>query len=308
MNSLLTIIIPVYRVSNTMDRCIESIVSQKYDNMRIILVDDGSPDDCPEKCDRWAAKDNKITVIHKLHGGLSDARNAGLDIAGGDYITFVDSDDYIHPDTYYDVMHLISQHPEYDILEFPVYKFFGTSGQQLLTFSNKEYHDIADYWMTGQAYDHAYAWNKIYRRRLFDKVRFPVGRVFEDVYTLPQLLEHSKIVATTDKGLYYYCQNDNGITACAQGNELRMLLESHIKVINKYRKHPLFHHYYMHVVNIQICEYEKNGDKPLLRQERIKRLDGLNMKSKLKAITINSLGIKRLCILIRFINNIIKLH
>ncbi|WP_289192349.1 glycosyltransferase family 2 protein, partial [Xylanibacter rodentium] len=136
MNSLLTIIIPVYRVSNTMDRCIESIVSQKYDNMRIILVDDGSPDDCPEKCDRWAAKDNKITVIHKLNGGLSDARNAGLDIAGGDYITFVDSDDYIHPDTYYDVMHLISQHPEYDILEFPVYKFFGTSGQQLLTFSN----------------------------------------------------------------------------------------------------------------------------------------------------------------------------
>ena len=265
MNSLLTIIIPVYRVSNTMDRCIESIVSQKYDNMRIILVDDGSPDDCPEKCDRWAAKDNKITVIHKLNGGLSDARNAGLDIAGGDYITFVDSDDYIHPDTYYDVMHLISQHPEYDILEFPVYKFFGTSGQQLLTFSNKEYHDIAD-------------------------------------------LEHYKIVATTDKGLYYYCQNDNGITACAQGNELRMLLESHIKVINKYRKHPLFHHYYMHVDNIQICEYEKNGDKPLLRQERIKRLDGLNMKSKLKAITINSLGIKRLCILIRFIDNIIKLH
>lgn len=308
MNSLLTVIIPVYRVSDTIDRCIESIVGQRYDNMEIILVDDGSPDESPEICDRWAERDSRIAVIHKANGGLSDARNAGLDIARGEYVTFVDSDDYIGPDTYGELMSIITEHPEYDILEYPVYRFFGSDKQQLLTFGDNTFNDTTDYWMTAQAYTHAYAWNKIYRHRLFDGIRFPAGRVFEDIDTLPRLLGQARTVATTGKGIYYYCSNDSGITARANGNDLRMLLDSHLKVIDRYRKHPLFHRYYMHVVNIQICEYERTGDKPLLKHERVKRLDGLDIKSKLKATAINIFGIKGLCILIKYINKMAKLH
>ena len=96
----LSVIIPVYNVEETLDRCVESVLKQRVDDMEVILVDDGAPDKCPEMCDHWAAKDQRIRVIHKPNGGLSDARNAGIDMACGDYITFVDSDDWIADNTY----------------------------------------------------------------------------------------------------------------------------------------------------------------------------------------------------------------
>ena len=102
--ALVSIIVPIFMVEEYLDECIQSIVSQTYSNLEIILVDDGSLDGCPQKCDEWARKDRRIRVIHKPNGGLSSARNAGLDIAKGDYIAFVDSDDYIIPD-YVEVMY-----------------------------------------------------------------------------------------------------------------------------------------------------------------------------------------------------------
>ena len=93
--SLISVIVPVYKVENFLDRCVESIVGQTYENLEIILVDDGSPDNCPAMCDEWAEKDSRIRVIHKENGGLCSARNAGMDIAAGDYLGFVDSDDCI---------------------------------------------------------------------------------------------------------------------------------------------------------------------------------------------------------------------
>ena len=95
MNPLISIIVPVYNVEEYLDRCVESIVNQIYTNIEIILVDDGSPDNCPKMCDEWAEKDNRIKVIHKENGGVSSARNIGIDNADGDYISFVDSDDYV---------------------------------------------------------------------------------------------------------------------------------------------------------------------------------------------------------------------
>ena len=93
--SLISIIVPVYKVENYLERCLISIIRQSYQNLEIILVDDGSPDDCPLLCDAWAEKDKRIRVIHKANGGLSDARNVGIDASHGDYLMFVDSDDYI---------------------------------------------------------------------------------------------------------------------------------------------------------------------------------------------------------------------
>ena len=96
---LLSVIIPVYRTEQTLQRCVESVLNQGVDDMEVILVDDGSPDSCPELCDEWEEKDAHIKVIHKTNGGLSDARNAGIDIAKGEYITFVDSDDWVDANT-----------------------------------------------------------------------------------------------------------------------------------------------------------------------------------------------------------------
>ena len=97
---MISVIVPIYNVEKYVNKCVGSIVNQTYTNLEIILVDDGSPDRCPEICDEWAKKDSRIKVIHKKNGGLSDARNAGMKIASGDYIAFVDSDDWIAPEMY----------------------------------------------------------------------------------------------------------------------------------------------------------------------------------------------------------------
>ena len=113
----LTVVIPVYRVEATLDRCVESVLIQDIDDMEVILVDDGSPDRCPKMCDEWAEKDSRISVIHKENGGLSEARNAALDIAKGDYVTFVDSDDWLDEGTYKAILNLMDDN---DIVEYTV--------------------------------------------------------------------------------------------------------------------------------------------------------------------------------------------
>ena len=193
----LSVIIPVYRVEATLNRCLESVLAQNVEDMEVILVDDGSPDNSPVMCDEWAVKDVRICVIHKINGGLSDARNAGLDIAKGEYVTFVDSDDYLLPDTYGPLLNMIGT---CDIIEFSV--------ADRLTLQDCCYDDMSKYWLESQAYSHAYAWNKIYRRSLFDGIYFPKGEIFEDVIMLPKLLRQAQRVMTTSKGFYcYHCNN-----------------------------------------------------------------------------------------------------
>ena len=98
--STISVIVPVYKVEQYLDRCVESILAQTFKDLEIILVDDGSPDACPQMCDKWAEQHQNIKVVHKPNGGLSSARNAGIEVASGDYIGFIDSDDYILPDMY----------------------------------------------------------------------------------------------------------------------------------------------------------------------------------------------------------------
>lgn len=285
----LSIIIPVYRVENTLDRCVRSVVSQTYDDMEIILVDDGSPDRCPQMCDKWSETDTRITTIHKPNGGLSDARNAGIEAARGEYITFIDSDDYIANGTLATVMAEING--EIDILEYPIYRFYGSKRQSILTFNSHTYTDTDDYWLTDKAYNHTYACNKIFRRTLFADIRFPKGKLFEDMYTIPLLLKQAHTVATTDKGMYYYCWNENGITATANGDALKMLLNAHIgngQIITDET-------YYLHVMNIQIDVCRMTGERPILNDLKIRVFKGLDIKTMIKAAMLNLLGLKRLC-------------
>ena len=293
----LSIIVPVFNVEQTLERCLKSIAEQSFTDWEAILVDDGSPDDCPIICDEWAKNDSRFRVVHKSNGGLSDARNAGIDCANGKYITFVDSDDFLDPSTYEQVIPLIE---DADIVEFPIYRFYGSTKQELLQFCHHTYNDMGRYWLEGGAYNHTYACNKLFRRELFSEVRFPVGKVFEDIATLPQLLQHAQKVVTTDRGLYYYCMNTNGITSQAQGHELKMLLESHLNVISHWYNDD----YYMHVLNIQMDVYELTGETPLLPRRYVNPFSkGLSFTQRVKAITLNLLGIKGICKLNKITHN-----
>ena len=288
----LSIVIPVYRVETTLDRCVESVVMQDYDDFEIILVDDGSPDRCPQLCDEWAQRDPRISVIHKANGGLSDARNAGIDVAKGDFLTFIDSDDHIAPGTLSQLMPLTA---EADLIEYPVCEFPKTS--YLLHLTSHFYTNPDEYWLQTKAYEHTYAWNKFYRRTLFADIRFPKGKVFEDAYTLPCLLRLQPRIMTTNRGAYYYYRNPNGITATATGNELRMLLDAHLT-----SGMPVDDSYYRHLLNIQLDVYRLTGDHPRLQPRRLK-LQG-NLKQILKAITLNTLGIKGICKLHKVIHQL----
>ncbi len=300
----LSIIIPVYRVEETLDRCVKSIVEQGIDDLEVVLVDDGSPDRCPQLCDEWAQRDQRVSVIHKSNGGLSDARNAGIEQAKGDYITFVDSDDFIAPDTYEPLLRLLSHRSDIDMLEFPFYWHFGAKEQRIVDFGEKYYADTTDYWLNGHAYEHAYAWNKLYRRELFLDVRFPKGRVFEDIATLPLLLASAKLIATTHQGLYYYSANPKGITATAKGREMSLLLDSHLSVLSQ----PAMlrdARYYMHVLNIQMDVCELTGDEPLLPACSVNPLSGgLSLLQRIKALVLNIVGIQKLCKLNIFLHQI----
>ena len=301
----LSIIIPVYRVEATLNRCVESVLNQNLDDFEVILIDDGSPDNCTRLCDEWAQKDQHIRVIHQENKGLSGARNAGIDIAQGDYLTFIDSDDYIAEQTLAPLMQKLTDNPDIDILEYPVFVFYGSPKQHMLDFrGDMVYQDMDDYWFKGKAYLHSYAWNKIYRTELYLDIRFPIDIIFEDMHTLPQLLKKAKTVMTTSQGLYYYCMNDSGITSTADGNALRMLLQPHVEIIRNYQRHDRdFQIYYLHVLNIQMDVYELTGDYPILPFHTLNP-SNFNGTSKLKAIVLNILGISNICKLSKAIHKL----
>jgi len=301
----ISIIIPVYRCAATLDRCVRSVAAQEGASMEIILVDDGSPDDCPAICDRWARDDERIVAVHKSNGGLSDARNAGIERATGERLMFVDADDFLMPGTIGSLADILREHPEYDILEFPVSRMHGSPQQQTLSFGNRIYRSMKDYWLEGRAYTHSYACNKIYARRLFDGVRYPAGRVFEDIYTLPALLGRADVVATTDRGLYCYTYNSDGITATAGPSAHRMLLEAHMRIVGGMDITSVQEqNYYMHVLNIQIYENELTDDRPVLKTRRID-IARVDRQFRLKAILVNVLGVGRLCAANRIMRRII---
>ena len=285
----ITVIIPVYCVEATLDRCVESVLCQRVDDMEVILVDDGSPDKCPQMCDEWALKDCRIHVIHKENGGLSDARNAALDIAQGDYVTFVDSDDWISPDTYKPLLELMG---DSDLLEYSI------AGRLLLP--DTTYDNVNDYWLQSKAYTHTYACNKIYKRSLFNNIRYPHGKVFEDVYTLPLLLQKTHKIVTTSRGFYHYWFNPNGITATADGTKLAQLLDAHLNSCM-----PVDDEYFMYLVNIQIDVCEQTGSPPILNERKI-NTSIFSGKFKLKAIILNMLGINVLCKITRLTHTIKK--
>ncbi len=237
----LSIIVPVYKVRRYLQNCIESILQQTYTDYELILVDDGSPDNSGTICDRYAQECDKVKVIHKKNGGLSSARNAGLAVAQGEYITFVDGDDTVASGTYYYNMHILLSNPEIDILEYPVVKHYGSPNNVIIS-SNPEKitgDDIFPDWIRRKGYEHCFACNKIYRSDLFFFIRFPEGEVFEDSMVTPMLIESSRTIFYSDAGFYYYYDREESISRTysfkTQHDRYKNLVNLYKKVRNEYK-------------------------------------------------------------------------
>ena len=300
----LSVIIPVYRVEQTVLRCLESVALQDVPEMEIIIVDDGSPDRAPQLCEEWAARHKGMAhVIHQDNRGLSAARNTGLAAATGDYVTFVDSDDYLAPDTYKPLAQLLQGHPEYDLLEYPFCAQTATDKSVVHSFSSHTYTDMGLYWMVAQTYTHCYAWNKIYRRRLFTKVSFPEGKLFEDAWTLPLLLSQAHTVAQTDQGMYHYCLNMSGITQTADCNALSSLFHAHLRAMQTLQPQVHDPHaaddYYLYLLNLQVYLTARSKEPIALPYRRIADTRRLRGVRRLKAIINNRFGINTLCNIIK---------
>ena len=214
MNDLISVIIPIYKVEKYLDACIESVVNQSYKKLEIILVDDGSPDSCPQKCDEWAKKDKRIRVIHKENGGLSDARNIGIDNSKGDYILFVDSDDFIPLYSIYD-MYKSMYESDADICEgdMKIINNHELQKDQHKEYIIKEYkkEDAMENMMYLNDFKNS-AWSKLYKREVIGNIRFPKGKIYEDLATTYKFFEKANKVIKINTIVYYYFQNIEGIT------------------------------------------------------------------------------------------------
>ena len=215
-NEKIFVVVPVYKVEPYLERCIDSILNQTLTNWELILVDDGSPDNCPAICDRYAAEYDNITVIHQENGGLSAARNAGINhaMANGnpetDWITFIDSDDFIHPN-YLEYLYRAAKEAS---TEISICGYIRTDAAQV----SGEKTDFGYTVFTPEAFwrkdrtNATVAWGKLYRLHCFRDIRYPVGKIHEDEFTTYKVMFPLPQVVFVGITLYYYYSNSAGIT------------------------------------------------------------------------------------------------
>ena len=213
-NKMITIIVPVYKVENYLSRCVDSILNQTYKDFELLLVDDGSPDNCGKMCDEYAKKDSRVTVLHQKNGGLSAARNTGLNLFyeqnKSDYITFVDSDDWLHP-RYLEI--LLNGITKTGARVSVCNHERVTEDGPHQNYSDIEYKTSSpEDFLVNHSWQYNYATCKLFHKSLFEDIRFPVGKYFEDTFTTYKVLHKCEKIVYSPKGLYYYFLNNSGIT------------------------------------------------------------------------------------------------
>lgn len=213
MKPLISIIVPIYNVEEFLPKCIDSILKQTYENFELILVNDGSPDNCKEICMEYSQKDNRIIVINKENGGLSSARNAGIDYASGEYIGFVDSDDYIASDMYEVLLsNMLKEKVEISICgRYYVYGVKNVVKHRQNIYLKMSSEEAIKKMNTFGYYDVA-SWDKLYKKELFNGIRFPLNKLSEDWYTTYKLFDKAKSVIYDSTPKYYYRQRNQSIT------------------------------------------------------------------------------------------------
>ena len=273
--SKISVIVPVYRVEKYLDRCVESVLNQSFSDFELILVDDGSPDDCPRLCDEWAKKDARIRVIHKPNGGLSDARNAGLDTMTGEFVTFLDSDDYLHSRMLETLLSGIAAHGT----AVSLCKFKKTDGEPLDETAPIPEPEL---WETERYYLHdsmnaTVACAKLYRKDCFDSIRYPLGKLHEDEFTTYRILFQYPTISAVKHPLYGYYRNTDGITRSLWNPRRMMIFDAYEEQLQFFRQEnrPAVikdrYHNYLWAITSQMEQMTALGETTHLRQTR-KRL------------------------------------
>jgi len=215
-NPFISVIIPVYKVELYLRKCVDSVLAQTYTNLEIILIDDGSPDNCGKICDEYAEKDKRIRTIHKENGGLSSARNAALDIMKGEYVVFVDSDDWVLP-RYIENMYenLISYNADLSISG--VFIYYEHNGKKVFPYKMRGKNGICfkEQSIDALMYQNEFlpsAWAKLYKSCLFNDIRFPIGKLFEDSSIMYKIFYKCNKISYSDDKNYCYVQRKGSIT------------------------------------------------------------------------------------------------
>lgn len=200
---MISLVIAVYKVEKYLRKCVDSVLGQTYQNLEIILVDDGSPDGCGAICDEYAQRDSRVKVIHQENGGLSAARNSGLEIARGEYVGFIDSDDYLSPLMYEKLIHTAEEQSA-DIVICGFNKV-DEDGNSIWCTPQVSWSGTGAEFVKTDGVQLNYVWHKLYRRSLFKNIRFPEGKLYEDIFIMHDIFwQAEKVVRITDIGYHYF--------------------------------------------------------------------------------------------------------
>lgn len=284
---LISVIVPVYKVEAYLDKCISSIVNQTYKNLEIILVDDGSPDNCPDICDAWAKRDNRIKVIHKENGGAGKARNTALKIAKGELIAFVDSDDFLHEEIYEHLYSLMLE--DIDIAECDSFSFSNGS----IDFENSEEEFIEVFSvseaMRAHIEDTFFAqviWNKLYRRKTLENVFFPEGNKIDDEFFTYKAIGNCNKLIHSSRKMYAYRRQE--------GSVMHNLLPCHRfqGIIARAQRHKFIAERFPALVPISLCNlwFSCMGLAQIILKEKRSKRDSETLKSVKNILKENPLS------------------
>ena len=274
MNELVSIIIPIYKTEKYLHQCIDSVLNQDYSNLEIILVDDGSPDNCGLICDEYAEKDTRIKVLHKQNEGISAARNSGLDIAKGKFISFIDSDDYVS-ENYISIMLNEFNNKTIDLVICSYYLLYNNNGDETIKLPKE--HIIQNNILSGTDLiinrfsrlrtPYTVPWNKLYKSELFNNLRFEPGVIHEDEFIYRSLMTNCKQVAIINPPLYYYRQREYSIMSNYSADNYKYHLLWMAQEIIYYKAQKLYKP--MYALETILCYeyllYKKDLDKKIIK-------------------------------------------
>ncbi len=286
----ISIVVPAYKVEPYLHRCVDSILGQSYDDFDLILVDDGSPDNCGAICDDYAAKDSRIHVIHQVNRGLSAARNAGIDWAfansDSQWLCFVDSDDWVHRDYLRLLLEAVQSHGA-DISICESQRTAVRCEDAPLSSVHSECMDPDSVFF--QRYELCTcAWNKLYRKELFRKIRYPVGKLYEDAYTTHLVLFATEKIAVVSASLYYYFENQESITRSGWSDRKLQSIEAHELRMAYLKEHGFSQAYrrqkgaYVEELVIKIRELLESRERPQDEKDILRLLQN-KLRSGLKS-------------------------
>ena len=235
---MISVIVPIFNTQKYLNKCIDSICNQTYRDLEIILVDDGSTDDSGKICDEYAGRDERIKVIHKSNGGLSDARNKGLDVASGEFVAFVDGDDYIHHDMYAILLQTMNDYQA----DITCCDYRKVSEDEIITedssigkctsYSGEDV--IRQIW--NDNVKTVIQCNKLYKAEIFSNIRYPIGRYHEDTFVIHHILQKCKIYTVVEQKLYYYVQHSESIMSNFKIKRVEDAIDAYKERIDLFKK------------------------------------------------------------------------